>query len=226
MRSICFAMLLSLTSAAFADTDTPEDMTVSGSRIPTTSFGPISFNGGPIGGDHHGCAQPGCGADPDDTGFGSALSQQQKNKNNKDAKDKAKAPENKLAMAAAIVTDSVMIKALMDWIKGFQVDSSLNFHLKVTTPHAQIDGGGCVQYHSKLNPDSPDAKDFCVEHKYDTETVKKANGSYETQLKLQYRIYNECYWEKTCGVEEITFIAGSVDELKGFLNETIGYSYY
>ncbi|MDQ3235788.1 MAG: hypothetical protein M3Q07_28605 [Pseudobdellovibrionaceae bacterium] len=83
-----------------------------------------------------------------------------------------------------------------------------------------------MQQHAQINQDSPEAKDYCVERKVDTETVKKANGAYETQLLLTYSIYDTCYWEKACGIKYISFVAGSPEELHGFLNEVIGEPIY
>lgn len=227
MKLACMATVAFLSLPALAQETSSETVEVTGSRIPSTSFGPIAMADGP-GEPSHGCAEPNCGADPDDTGFGgSAMTQQQKNTNNKKAREKAKQKKDKLA--DNMKHDRTTMKKIMDWMKGVGISAEAGGFLWFdisTEKGTHIKGGGCLQYHGELNKEDPDYKGPCVERKMDTETVKKPNGVYETQLNLTYNIYDSCYWEKTCGVESITFIAGSPDELRNFLNETIGEAVY
>jgi hypothetical protein len=227
MKLVCMAALAFLSLPALAQ-DKPEKVEVTGSRIPSTVFGPIVAAGGPVGDAGKGCAEPNCGLSPEDPSGSGAPTQQQKDAGNKRAKDKAKQPKNQGKLADSMKRDQGMIDKLFSWMSGgVSVDWGGWGFLRITTPNATIEGEGCVQNHTKIAQTNPqEAKDFCVERRADTETVKKLNGQIENQLNLTYKIYDTCYWEKTCGVETITFVAGSVGELRVFLNEVIGERYY
>lgn len=208
---------------ALAQDPGSETVQVTGSRIFESQFGPIAFNGGPLD-DPRPCAQPRCGESPDDPGS-SATTVQQKTALNKKAKEKAK--QNKDKLSPTIINDQSSIEKLFAWMKGLAVDVGGFFNIEITTKGGTtIKGQGCAQYHAKVNPNSTDSNDYCVQREFNNETIQRANGTFENQLNLTYTIYNACYWEKKCGLEIITFIAGSENELKGFLNETLGYQYY
>jgi hypothetical protein len=223
MKVLFLAAFTAFSTASLAQDPGSETVEVTGSRIFESQFGPIAFSGGPTDRPRP-CAEPRCGQDPDDPGSGGATTVQQKTANNKKAKEKAK--QNRDKLSPVIISDQLSIEKLFAWMKGIAVDVGGYFSIEITTPNVHIKGQGCGQYHTKLNPTDPKSQDYCVEREFNNETVKKANGTYENQLNLTYTIYNTCYWEKKCGLERITFIAGSEDELKSFLNETLGYQYY
>jgi hypothetical protein len=201
--------------SAFAQDPGSETVLVTGGRIFENPFGPIAFSGGPVDRPRP-CAEPRCGEEPDDPGS-AATTVQQKTANNKKAKEKAK--NNKDKLETTIISDQSSIEKLFAWMKGITVDVGGFFNIEITTKEGtKIKGQGCAQYHTKLNPQNTDSDDYCVQREFNNETIQRANGTFENQLNLTYTIYNACYWEKKCGLEIITFIAGSENELKGFLN--------
>jgi hypothetical protein len=224
MKIISLAVLALLSSTSFAQ-DKPEKVEVTGSRIPGTVFGPIAANpSGPIG-PTHGCADPTCGGaiDPKEPGGSGAVTQQEKNANNKKAREKAKKEKEKLA--ENMKQDRTMLEKILEWMAGVNMgaDAEGAFSLEIETNAVKIKGQGCLKYHAELNKTNPTAAGGrCTERRVDPIPVQKSNGVYENQLELSYTIYDECYWTKKCGPQYITFIAGSQEELKSFVNEVVG----
>lgn len=220
MKNVCVALLfLGISGSSFAQDDRPEDVQVTGSRITSTPFGPLHSSGPSS---DHPCAEPNCGKDDFHDDYGSsALQQQQKTTNNKKAKEKAKQVAGQIS--PSIKGDSALWSWFLGWFKNISVDMGVNVDLKVTLPNgASVTGSTCAQQHTKVNQEGGQPVDYCVQRRVDIQTVEKSNKVREIQAKIEYKIYNKCYWEKTCGVETITFIAGSPAELADFLNETTG----
>jgi hypothetical protein len=221
MKLICITALAFLSMPALAQ-DNPENVQVTGSRIVSEAFGVVGAPS-PLE-PTKGCVEKDCGQPPEDPSGGGALTVAAKNAENKKAKEKAK--KQKENLAENMKQDKPAWQKMLEWMQGVKIGSDLgvNFFFKVTTREGtRVEGGGCLRYKAELNKDNPNAAAGpCVERKLDAVPVVRANGTVENQLELSYAIYDTCYWEKTCRVEYITFIAGSPQELAGFINETIG----
>ncbi|WP_324959672.1 hypothetical protein [Oligoflexus sp.] len=66
----------------------------------------------------------------------------------------------------------------------------------------------------------------CVERQIDVEKVLKLNGDLANQLSLSFVIYDQCYYEKKCSPENITFVAENQQELHFLLNDTLGENHF
>jgi hypothetical protein len=222
-KKICLTTFLAFSAPAFAQ-DRPEHMEVSGSRIPSEAFGVIA--GAPSPGEPtHGCAEPNCGESPQDPGGASAVTQKQKSASNKKAREKAK--EKKPAIAENMKQDKPAWQKMLEWMSGVNLglDGVFRGYFRVKTKDVEVEAGGCVKYKADLNKNNPGASaETCVERRLDAVPVLKENGVLENQLELSYAIYEPCVWDKACRVEYITFIAGSPEELRSFINETVGES--
>lgn len=223
MKNFFLTAVMVFPGLTLAQENSSETVQVTGSRIPSTVFGPIVSAGGSPIGPTHGCAEPNCGEAPQDPEGNLAVTAQQKNAGNKKAREKAKQHKDKLANN--MKEDKSRLERLLDWMTGNSVgiDTESSFFFRVKSGDTEVEAGGCLKLNAELNKKTPGANaGRCVERRLDTVPVINANGKLENQAEVSYAIYDTCYWEKTCRAEYITFIAGSPAELKSFINDTVG----
>jgi hypothetical protein len=225
MRRFFLITALSLALPAFAQ-DRPETVKVTGSRITTSSFGPISFSG-PGDTKDHACADPTCGGsidpkEPGDGGGSNAITQTQKDQQNKKAKDEAK---KELETIADSIKDKDVNEKSKWWMVGlnFQING-FAWHRMRTKDGVVTEGGTCVNIKVSLTNGFESVP--CTDTHVDVQEVRKANGTVENQLLMQYVIYKSCYYERKCGPKYINFVAGSPAELDKILNEVLGEKYF
>lgn len=223
MKNIILATVLFVPGLSLAQENSSETVEVTGSRIPNTVFGPVLTAGGSPIGPTYGCAEPNCGEAPEDPTGVPAVTQKQKNADNKKAREKAKQQKDKLA--ENMRQDKSRLERVLEWIKGqsIKLDGESRLFFRVKSGNTEIEAGGCLKYNAELNAKTPGANaGQCVERRMDSIPVVNAKGFLENQLEISYVIYDTCYWEKTCRPEYISFIAGSEAELKSFINDTVG----
>ena len=203
--------------------DDPEHMTVEGSKI--VPFGPIVDVGSPID-TSHGCADPTCGGtiDPKEPGGNGSITTQEKTKQNNDNKSKAKAVLD--SVQATIKSAGELLNKFKKWFSGEAGFTHRDWYRKYyENGKVSEEGGSCTEGDLKVGPGEP-RPNPCIEVQGGTEVVKKPNGVYENQLRLQYTIKQECYFQRKCGAVTFTFIAGSEQELNNILNDVLGERYF
>lgn len=223
MKKILLATVLVFPCVGLAQETSSETVLVTGSRIPSTVFGPILAAGGSPIGPVYDCAEPNCGESPQDPTGAPAVTQKQKNAGNKKAREKAKEKKDKLA--DNMKEDKSSLEKILKWIKGesVSVQGESNLFFRVKSGDTEVEAGGCLKYNIEFNAKNPGAKsEPCVERRMDAIPAVNAKGFLENQLEISYVIYDTCYWEKTCRPDYISFIAGSEAELKSFINDTVG----
>lgn len=223
---ISLSLLLGLIALpSFAQETSSEGVLVTGSRIPFESVGPVSLSGSPIDSVGHGCAEPDCGQGPEDPSGGLYTNVAAKKARNNRTKQKV---SNKPVPTRQIVKNSkaqdTTEKSILD--RGFDWLEKLN--VTVTHKSSEESSTGkilpretCVYIKA-----GEDKKNPCVTRSIDVEKVQKANGTVQNELRFTIDIYEACYYEKTCGVTSLEYIAESGAELRRLLNESIGENYF
>jgi hypothetical protein len=222
LRSTLLLFALGLGTSAYAQEDTPEYHPVTGSRI-WPPAGPVWAAEGPnTPAPGHGCADPTCGGtiDPKEPGSGGGvLTESQKQKENKTAKEKAKALAQTIWTSAKGAAD--FLKAVRAWLGGISFE-------KTDVEFETVDGNGvksvkrCKDMRiTALGPADKDALP-CTEIMGNPEQVQRSNGTIENQLRLTFAVHDICYYEKKCGVKYISVVAGSEQELSRLMNEMTG----
>lgn len=221
MRHILLALLF-VSSVSFAQ-DSSESVTVTGSRI-WPPAGPITTVGVPD--RPRPCADPTCGGtiEKPEPGQGDGtMTQTGKNNENKDNKNKAKAILKDIKDSLKGSLD--VIKALKKWLTG---DATIHWddtEITVYPDGRKTIKGNCLDVNVDLG--DPSTKDLpCVDIKGQPEQIKRSNGTVETQLRVTYRVFYPCYYEKKCGVRYLSFVAGTPNELASILNDVVGESYF
>lgn len=225
MRNLLLPLVFILSTGAFAQ-DKPEKITVSGSRE-WPPAGPVWAAEGPGPMPGHGCADPTCGGtiEKPEPGSGSgATTQQQKDQQNKQNKEKAKKYIADFKDVVKGTTD--IINALKKWLSarvGIHWDDVEITHNADGTKTVK---GPCFDAKVDFGGKEPGERTPCVDIKGEPEQVRKQNGVIENQLRLTYTLYYACYYRKECAPVYLSFVAGSEQELSNILNEVIGEKYF
>lgn len=205
-------MMMLTAPSLHAQETSSETVLVTGSRLPWTAPGPISNSGGGPNPEMP-CAEPNCGEGPEDPGGGVAITQKQKDDSNKRNQEKAK-QDVRLKEAVKATTD--LLAALKSWFakKGIEIGIGAESYERTIYPNGvRKEKGWCASAHGSMGTPNPNYKDPCVEADGQPEPVKKNNGVIENQVRFTYTVYEQCYFDKTCGPKYYSFVAGSPEEL-------------
>ncbi|WP_218110340.1 hypothetical protein [Oligoflexus tunisiensis] len=205
-------MMILAAPALYAQETSSETVVVTGSRLPYTAPGPIADTGGGPNPDIP-CAEPNCGQDPEDPSGGGYLTQAQKNQDNKRAQEKAK---NDSRLKAAVQATTDLLAALKKWFasKGIELGIGAESYERTIYPNGvKKEKGWCASAHGTYGAPNPNYKDPCVEVDGQPEVVKRVDGTLENQVRLTYTVYEQCYFDRTCGPKSYSFVAGSPEEL-------------
>lgn len=215
-------MIASASTLAFADDPGSEKVKVTAPRE-WPSFGPIGMTGQPGLGPK--CAEPTCGGRiiQTDGGESGTTTSVEKNKENKDAIDKAK--KAVVIFRDAIKSSIDLINAFKKWMRGDVNIHDDNVTIEIRPDGTKIISGSCTDVIIDLGPESGQ-KPTCAIIKGGSQLIQRSNGEYENQLRLTYSVYKGCYYTKQCGVQSVNFIAGSEEELNYILNKVLGEEYF
>jgi hypothetical protein len=207
------ALIVLAASASYAQETSSEGVLVTGSRLPWTAPGPIADSGGGPNPDMP-CIEMNCGRDPEDPSAGVAMTQKQKDAENKKNQEKAKEDTR---LKEAVKAASELLAALKTWFakKGIDIGLGAETYERTFYPNGNLykEKGWCASAHGSMGTPNPNYKDPCVEADGQPEPVKKNNGVIENQVRLTYIVYEQCYFEKKCRPKYYSFIAGSPEEL-------------
>lgn len=199
--------------AAHAQETSSEGVLVTGSRLPWSAPGPLVDSGGGPNPDMP-CIELNCGQDPEDPSSGGAITQKQKDAENKKSQERAKEDSR---LKAAVKATSDLLAAVKSWFakKGIDIGLGGETYERSYYPNGQIkhEKGWCASAHGSMGTPNPNYKDPCVEADGQPEPVKRNNGVIENQVRLTYTVYEQCYFDKTCRPKYYSFIAGSSEEL-------------
>ncbi|WP_141732409.1 hypothetical protein [Oligoflexus tunisiensis] len=217
-NSIAFALLLLAAPTLHGQETSSETVTVTGSRLPYTTPGPIAGSTGGPNPDMP-CAEPNCGQPPEDPSGGGAITQAQKDQQNKQNQEKARS-DGRVKQAIQATQD--LIAAVKKWFsKSIDIGIGVETYERSYYPNnggVKNEKGWCASAHGSMGTPNPNYEDPCVEVEAQPEVVKRNNGVLENQVRMTYVVYNECYFDKTCGPKYYSFIAGSQGELDRLLN--------
>lgn len=226
MKKTSFLLLLGLTCApAFAQETSSEGVLVTGSRIPFESAGPITLSGSPIDHTGEGCAEPDCGMGPDDPStsrYTSHAAKKARNAKTKQKVEKKPVPTREIVKNSKDQTTSEksIFERGLDWLEKLNV--TVTHKSSTESPSGKIlPRETCVYVKAGEDTNNP-----CVTRSIDVEPVQKANGTVQNELRFMIDIYEPCYYQKTCGVTSLEYIAESPTELRRLLNESIGENYF
>lgn len=218
-NSVALAFLLLAAPNLHGQETSSETVTVEGKKLIDTTPGPIAFNPGEALDPSHGCAEPNCGADPEDPSGGAAITQAQKDQQNKQNQEKAKSDDK---VKKTIEATKDLVASVKAWFaKKFEISLHGESWKREYYPGnggVKSDSGWCGAAHGTMGTPNPEYKSPCVKAEASPELVRRKDGVFENQVRMTYTVYNECYFEKTCGPKYYSFVAGSPSELDRLLN--------
>lgn len=221
LRSTLLLFAMGLGASAYAQQDKPELIPVTGSRI-WPPAGPVWAAEGPTTpAPGHGCTDPTCGGtiDPKEPGGGGPLTDAQKQKDNKSAKEKAKAAAQTIWTAAKGAAD--FLKSVRAWLGGLSLEQHEST-IESYDANGNKNVSRCKDIRITALGPSEKPPLPCTTIQGQPEQVQRSNGTIENQLRLTFEVYEACYYEKKCGVKYISVVAGSEQELSRLLNEMTG----
>ncbi len=149
----------------------------------------------------------------------------EKNDENKSNMDKAKSI---LSRVAGIIKGAAGIgKFLKGLLSGEASYHHDDVKIIINKDGSKEISGPCTDSSISIGATSGDPQNpTCAQIKGGNQLIRKNDGTYENQIRLDYEIYRECYYTKKCGVQYLTFVFGSVAEMNRTLNEILGENYF